>query len=163
MGEIEKRILKEDELFEYLEKIEEVKEQKTNKDSKVYKSKKKKVFLGQKYPPRARIYFRWDEYHFLQFFSNETYYIFCPEQDSILPTSWDKLPINFENKNMRYCEECDKNVYKVENHYFYQKCVEKNQCMALSINTLKFLGLLIASPETVVILSIKGIPNLTAS
>ena len=131
--------MKKEDLLEYLEENENLNEQRTNKDSRLYKNRKPVIINGNKYPRKARVDPNYINNQFLSFLSDDTCYIFCANCEKILPISWDDLLINFDNKDFRYCKQCDKNIYRVKNYYFYQKYIKENQCIAMSINTLKFL------------------------
>jgi len=60
------------------------------------------------------------------------HYIFCKCAN---PASliWEKLEINIEQKDKRYCPECMCAVYKVDNKYMFEKRVAERNCIAVSI------------------------------
>ncbi len=61
------------------------------------------------------------------------HYIFCKCAN---PSSliWEKLEINIEQKDKRYCPECMCAVYKVDNKYMFEKRTAKDNCIAVSID-----------------------------
>jgi len=119
--------------------LDEEKEHKTNPNSKVAKRKKPFIFKGHKFSAGTRIHvdFQADEY--IKEFSDETYFVICPNNDLFFPVIWDELEINFTNKNIRFCKQCDKDIYKVDNIYLYNQCIDEYLCMAISTNTLNKL------------------------
>ena len=120
------------ELFNTLYSDEE-KEHKSNLNSKQVKEKKGFMFNGQKYGYRTRIDRDSHAEEYLKSFSDETYFIICPDNELFFPMKWDELEINYSDINVRYCEQCDKDIYKVDNDYLYKQCKEEYLCMAISL------------------------------
>ncbi len=126
------------ELFNALSSKED-KEYKSNLDNREVKKRKTKFFNGHKYPAGARIHIDFHQRKYIKKISDETYFIICPNNDMFFPVMWEELEIKFSNKDTRYCKQCDKDIYKVDNVYLYKQCKEEFLCMALSTNALEKL------------------------
>lgn len=61
----------------------------------------------------------------------------CEISPNICPMMWETLQVDFDNKNRRYCEFCEKYVYKADNEYMVKKLINENKCMAISNNVLE--------------------------
>ncbi|RLA84607.1 MAG: hypothetical protein DRG78_00885 [Epsilonproteobacteria bacterium] len=118
---------------------DENKEQKTNPNSKLVKKRKPFTFDGKKYSVGTRIHIDLHAEEYMKYFSDETYFIICPDNDIFFPTEWDELEINYSNINVRYCRQCNKDIYKVDNEYLYKQCKEEYLCMAISTDALNKL------------------------
>jgi hypothetical protein len=64
--------------------------------------------------------------------NNFTHFIECNISPTICPMQWEDLDIDFNDKNKRHCEYCDKFVYKADNKIMIEKLLSENKCMAVS-------------------------------
>jgi len=115
---------------------DEKKEQRTNPNCKVAKKRKPFFFRGHKFSAGTRIDFDFRKAEYIKEFSDKTYFVICPNNDIFFPVIWGELEINYSDKDIRYCKQCDKDIYKVDNIHFYKQCVNEYLCMAISTDTV---------------------------
>ncbi len=65
-------------------------------------------------------------------FTDFSHFIECEVSPMICPMLWEELEIDFDNIDKRYCEYCEKYVYRADNEYMVEKLQEENKCMAVS-------------------------------
>ncbi len=66
-----------------------------------------------------------------------THYLECDISPSICPMQWEELDIDFDNNDRRFCEYCDKYIYKVDNEYMLKEHNQNNECIAISNDLLE--------------------------
>jgi len=114
--------------------LDEEKEYKTNPNSKIAKRNKGFFYDGNRYPYGTRIgCHRYDTIKF----DDDTYFFIFKNEDISYPIIWDSLEIDFSSQDKRYYKQYDKHIYKVSNEYMYQKCIDEDLDMAISIHTLE--------------------------
>ena len=69
-----------------------------------------------------------------------THFIDCEISPAICPMQWEDLEQDFTSIDKRYCEYCDKYVYKVDNEFMMKKMQDENKCMAISSTLLERLN-----------------------
>ena len=69
--------------------------------------------------------------------SDFSHFIECEIAPNICPMVWEVLQIDFDDKNRRYCDHCQKYVYRAENEKMIAKLSSENKCMAVSHTTLE--------------------------
>ncbi len=69
--------------------------------------------------------------------SNFTHFLDCEVSPFICPMQWEELNIDFDNSDRRYCEYCDKYIFKVDNEYMLKEHNSNNECIAISNELLE--------------------------
>ena len=69
-----------------------------------------------------------------------THFIECDVSPSICPMQFEDLKIDFENGDRRYCEYCNKHVYKADNEYMVKQLHDQGKCMAVSDTLIERLN-----------------------
>jgi len=69
-----------------------------------------------------------------------THFIDCEISPAICPMQWEDLERDFSSLDKRYCEYCDKSVYKVDNEFMMKKMQDENKCMAISSTLVEKLN-----------------------
>lgn len=65
--------------------------------------------------------------------SDTTPIIYCEDCSSKgCAREWDKLELNYDSANIRYCPQCDKNIHRVDNYFMYEQAIQENQKFAIS-------------------------------
>lgn len=66
-----------------------------------------------------------------------SHFIECEVLPTVCPMLWESLVVDFENSDKRYCEYCNKFVYKADNEYMFKLLQEEKKCMAISHTLLE--------------------------
>ena len=66
-----------------------------------------------------------------------THFMECDISPDICPMIWEELEIDFNNKDRRYCNICDKHVYKANNKFMINKLLHEKQCFSIPISLLE--------------------------
>ena len=69
--------------------------------------------------------------------TNFSHFVECEIAPDICPMMWETMEVDFEDKERRHCDYCDKYVYKVDNEYMLEKFTSQNECIAISNNLLE--------------------------
>lgn len=64
--------------------------------------------------------------------SDFSHFIECEVAPNICPMVWEALQIDFDDQNRRYCDHCQKYVYRADNQKMIEKLSSENKCMAVS-------------------------------
>ena len=65
------------------------------------------------------------------------HFIECEVSPLTCPMRWEDLNIDFSDQNKRFCNYCEKYVYKANNVNVVQKYKEQNLCMAITSDVLE--------------------------
>lgn len=69
--------------------------------------------------------------------TNFSHFIECEIAPNICPMMWESMEVDYEDENRRYCEYCQKYIYKADNEYMIKKLSSENKCMAVSSYVLE--------------------------
>lgn len=99
---------------------------------RLYQEMKKEQRPNRQTRSKRRVGMKPDESYEIGDITDFPHFIECEVAPNICPMLWEILEIDFSDKNKRYCNICEKYVYKANSLSVLEKLKSEDKCIAIS-------------------------------